>query len=42
MLYLGFEPGAAGWQEQMDQLSYGGRPLMTELFKRLLASPIWI
>ena len=26
MLYLGFAPGAAGWQAQTDPLSYGGRP----------------
>ena len=28
MACLGFEPGAAGWQAQMDPLSYGGTPSM--------------
>ena len=26
MVYLGFEPGAAGWKAQTDPLSYGGAP----------------
>ena len=27
-MYLGLEPGAAGWQAQTNPLSYGGTPIM--------------
>ena len=31
MVYLGFEPGAAGWKAQMNPLSYGGTPKLPDL-----------
>ena len=31
MVYLGFEPGAAGWKVQTNPLSYGGTPFNYQL-----------
>ena len=28
MMWLGFEPGVAGWKAQANPLSYGGTPIV--------------
>ena len=40
MVYLGFEPGAAGWKVRTNPLSYGGTPQLLPLICNSLAD-IW-
>ena len=38
MVCLGLKPGAAGWEAQMNSLSYGGTPSMTNLTDKMVVS----